>query len=579
MTRAYPVALVVSAAVVTLILAVCVVLRVMFMSYGTDTGTFATAIANAPHGMYDLSEHGSHFQFHWSPILYALYPLLLVVRSIATLQIVQVLAVVGSIFALYRLILPHLGAQLALRVSFLALIYPPLIGLAFSEFHEVAFVPLLTFLLLQAVDRRWWWRYALWAGLLLCVREDIALILGCFGIALAIIGARNGRRDEVYAGSATALVVGVVMWLYFYVLVWHLGGWRPAHFYDYPFAAGPFAVAASLLTMQRLTYLLEIFVPLAFLPLRTRWALLAAPGLAIVLLANSPSVYRMGMHYVSLWLPWVLVAAAAGAASLARKSERLALRWVNAAIAVSVLFLIFINPTHAAHYLSPSYHDLKAVREAFTCVPRDATVATHDEWYTAVALDYPHVTWDFPPAATYAVFASDYPNRQFQTKMLPRIKAWVASGNLREICHYDHVIVYERSTPAPQQLPTVTVHAPKATLTLQVAKSEDERETGLMSVTRLPAHTGMVFVFDEDAPVMFWMKDTLVPLDMVFLAADGTVRSVAANVPVVSETTPDDQIPRRSGTAKYVIELPAGEAQKDGIATGVQLRELPTLVH
>ncbi len=313
--RGYPVALVIAALTVALILAICAWLRVLFMSYGTDTGTFAVAISNASSGMYDLGEHGSHFRYHWSPILFALFPVLLAARSIVTLQLVQVAAIVGSVFALYSLILPHLGEKLALRVSLLALIYPPLIGLAFSEFHEIAFVPLLTFLLLQATDRRSWGWYALWAALLLCVREDVALILGCFGVTLALLGLQGRRRDEIVAGSATALGVAVVLWFYFDVVEWHLGGWRPAHFYVYPFAAGPFAVAASLLTWQRLTYLLEIFVPLAFLPLRTRWALFAAPGLAIVLLANSPSVYRMGMHYVSLWLPWVLVAAAAGAAT------------------------------------------------------------------------------------------------------------------------------------------------------------------------------------------------------------------------------------------------------------------------
>jgi len=133
------------------------------------------------------------------------------------------------------------------------------------------------------------------------------------------------------------------------------------------------------------------------------------------------------------------------------------------------------------------------------------------------------------------------------------------------------------ATPAPQHLPTIAVHAPYATLVLQVAQTENERETGLMSVTDLPTHTGMVFVFETDQPVEFWMKDTLVPLDMVFVAADGTVRSVAANVPVVPEDAPDDAIPRRGGTAKYVIELPAGEASEDGIAPGVRLGELTKL--
>jgi uncharacterized protein len=137
-------------------------------------------------------------------------------------------------------------------------------------------------------------------------------------------------------------------------------------------------------------------------------------------------------------------------------------------------------------------------------------------------------------------------------------------------------VLVAAATPAPQHLPTIAVHAPHAVLTLQVAKTEDERELGLMSVTNLAPHTGMVFVFDNDSPVEFWMKDTLVPLDMVFVGADGTVRSVAANVPVVSESTPDNLIPRRSGTGKYVIELPAGEAAKDGITTGTQLSELTT---
>ncbi|MHB8147467.1 MAG: DUF192 domain-containing protein [Vulcanimicrobiaceae bacterium] len=125
--------------------------------------------------------------------------------------------------------------------------------------------------------------------------------------------------------------------------------------------------------------------------------------------------------------------------------------------------------------------------------------------------------------------------------------------------------------PSPQALPTIVVAAPRATLTLQVANTERERETGLMSVTHLRPHTGMLFVFAHDAPVEFWMKDTLVPLDMVFLSSNGTVRRIASNVPVVAPNTPDADIPRREGTAKYVIELPAGEAALDAIIPGVHL--------
>jgi len=139
------------------------------------------------------------------------------------------------------------------------------------------------------------------------------------------------------------------------------------------------------------------------------------------------------------------------------------------------------------------------------------------------------------------------------------------------------VLAVATALPSPQHLRTVAVHAPRATLTLQVAATDQQRELGLMSVTRLPRHTGMVFVFDNDATIEFWMKDTLVPLDMIFVAADGKVRSVAATVPVVPIDEPDEKIPRRSGIAKFVIELPAGEAAQDGIAPGVTLRDLSAL--
>lgn len=120
-------------------------------------------------------------------------------------------------------------------------------------------------------------------------------------------------------------------------------------------------------------------------------------------------------------------------------------------------------------------------------------------------------------------------------------------------------------------LPTVVVHAPRADLTLEVASTDVERARGLMNRTSVPEHTGMLFVFQGDDPVDFWMKDTLVPLDMIFVAADGTVRRVYADVPVLDASVDDGAIPRESGRAKYVIELRAGEAANDGIASGVRL--------
>lgn len=128
--------------------------------------------------------------------------------------------------------------------------------------------------------------------------------------------------------------------------------------------------------------------------------------------------------------------------------------------------------------------------------------------------------------------------------------------------------------PTPQSLPVIVLHAPRAALRVQVAQTEQQRERGLMSVRHLHAHTGMLFVFDNDAQVAFWMKDTLIPLDMVFLAPDGRVRKVFARVPVVSPELPDAKIPLEEGSAKYVIELPSGEAAPDGLRPGTRVEGL-----
>ena len=135
--------------------------------------------------------------------------------------------------------------------------------------------------------------------------------------------------------------------------------------------------------------------------------------------------------------------------------------------------------------------------------------------------------------------------------------------------------VAPQPVPTPQALHVMSLAAPRAQLRVQVARTEPQRERGLMGVRKLAPHTGMIFVFESDAPIEFWMKDTLIPLDMVFIGADGVVRQVFANVPVVPADTPDSRIPRRDGVAKYVLELPAGEAPLDGFVRGARIAKLP----
>lgn len=113
------------------------------------------------------------------------------------------------------------------------------------------------------------------------------------------------------------------------------------------------------------------------------------------------------------------------------------------------------------------------------------------------------------------------------------------------------------------------IHTPGRTLRLAVAATNAQREHGLMNVKFVPPGQGMIFAFpDGDVTRGFWMKDTITPLDMVFVQSDGTISDVAVNVPATAPKTPDDKIARRQGLAQYVIELGAGQAGPLGLLPG-----------
>ena len=103
------------------------------------------------------------------------------------------------------------------------------------------------------------------------------------------------------------------------------------------------------------------------------------------------------------------------------------------------------------------------------------------------------------------------------------------------------------------------VHA----FTVELATNTAERAVGLMYRKELPEGRGMLFDFHDDQPVQFWMHNTYIPLDMIFIAGDGRVVRVAENAKPMS----DDLIP--SGRpVRAVLEVIAGTARKFGIAPG-----------
>ncbi len=111
-------------------------------------------------------------------------------------------------------------------------------------------------------------------------------------------------------------------------------------------------------------------------------------------------------------------------------------------------------------------------------------------------------------------------------------------------------------------------------LRIQLALTEVQREKGLGGRTSVPKNSGMLFVFPQDGEYGFWMKDTLVPLDIFWLNDAGKVVYMVENV--ATSTYPGAFYP--SVPARYVLETAAGFGQQHGIATGTALllKKFPT---
>ncbi len=98
---------------------------------------------------------------------------------------------------------------------------------------------------------------------------------------------------------------------------------------------------------------------------------------------------------------------------------------------------------------------------------------------------------------------------------------------------------------------------------IEVATTDQERTLGLMFRRALPENGGMLFLYNPPQPAAMWMRNTLIPLDMVFISADGKVHRIEANTEPFSTA-----LIASEGAVVGVLELNAGEADKIGLKPG-----------
>ena len=121
-------------------------------------------------------------------------------------------------------------------------------------------------------------------------------------------------------------------------------------------------------------------------------------------------------------------------------------------------------------------------------------------------------------------------------------------------------------SPEAVRPPRVTIRTTSgatAAVTAEVARTPETRERGLMFRTKLDPDAGMLFVFDESEDHTFWMKNTPLPLDMIFIGEDGRI------VGIVERATPFTLQGRSVGApSRYVLEVNGGWAAAHGVHPG-----------
>jgi len=122
-------------------------------------------------------------------------------------------------------------------------------------------------------------------------------------------------------------------------------------------------------------------------------------------------------------------------------------------------------------------------------------------------------------------------------------------------------------SPQKEKLKTTVLsiereNAPAVELTVEIAQTDEERALGLMFRKKLPDGHGMLFVFDRDQQLSFWMKNTTIPLSIAFITADGRINEI-------KDMAPNDiNSVKSSRSVRYALEVPQGWFDRVNIKPG-----------
>jgi uncharacterized membrane protein len=391
-----------------------------FNTYNWDLGQLDNEFYNALHGrpfrctpLFREPNNWAELRDHATFSVYALLPFYALHPAASTLLVLQCLLLGLGAIPLYRFASRRLSPQLAALVTLTYLVYPPMHGAQFFDFH---FQPVAAAFILAAIDafdarrmRLFWVFFVIALG----CREDVSIGFAILGIFLVLAGHRAREGAIVAAISAVYFVA-----IRFFIMP-AVGAWGFSDIYKDLIPAGeggfgpvvktlvtnPLFTLRTLLTPEKLRYTLQIVAPLAFLPVRRRWlAVWLIPGGILTLLTTGygPTL-DIGYHYGADFVPYVFPAVALALAALGSSNPGMGMkaglqagvsrRRAAAATLVLASFIataawgafpprrIFHSSYGVISFAPPTAQErrrLKALDEAMRLVPKKAILAASD---------------------------------------------------------------------------------------------------------------------------------------------------------------------------------------------------------
>jgi uncharacterized protein len=125
---------------------------------------------------------------------------------------------------------------------------------------------------------------------------------------------------------------------------------------------------------------------------------------------------------------------------------------------------------------------------------------------------------------------------------------------------------------AEQELPTAEIQVGQDSYSVEIARSPEEHQQGLMHRDTLGEYAGMLFVFERDRHLSFWMKNTYIPLSIAYISKDGVIRSI-------HDMQPESLRPIESEVAvRFALELPQGAFARSEAAAGDRIEGLDRFI-